>query len=39
MKNNGHQMKTGAKTKVEFVQLRDAIIGTVNELFQQRQCA
>jgi hypothetical protein len=29
--------KAGAKLKPEFVQLREAIIGAVNELFQQRQ--
>lgn len=31
--------KAGAKSKPEFVQLREAIIGAVNELFQQRQAA
>jgi hypothetical protein len=31
--------KTGIKIKPEFVQLREAIIGAVNELFQQRQIA
>lgn len=31
--------KTGLKIKPEFVQLKDAIIAAVNELFQQRQAA
>lgn len=31
--------KTGTKIKPEFVQLREAIIRAVNELFQQRQFA
>lgn len=31
--------KSGLNLKPEFVQLREAIIGAVNELFQQRQFA
>lgn len=31
--------RTGIKLKPEFVQLREAIISAVNELFQQRQAA
>jgi hypothetical protein len=31
--------KTGIKVKPEFVQLREAIIGAVNELFQHRRFA
>ena len=37
--NKLDKRKTGIKIKPEFVQLREAIIGAVNELFQQRQAA
>ncbi|MCC6864775.1 MAG: hypothetical protein IT280_01295 [Ignavibacteria bacterium] len=37
--NKPDKRKTGIKIKPEFVQLREAIIGAVNELFQQMQVA